>query len=168
MAMRPLLRVSCRNFLQCDCKPTKLFLKVDRCEFVTLWVNKLSNLAWLCKCTSCLEKNFCCETGSKQIHKQDSVRIPTKSWHVPKSSYLFYTTTTKTMSASCPHLQPVVLRMGGNFRISAWQSFTPWWPDPLHRRQGSVCQPRASPHLVKVKARMDEKLGRKLKQREFC
>ena len=171
-------------FLQCDCKPTKLFLKLDRCEFVTLRVNKLSNLPWLCKGTSCSKKNLYCDARSKQIRPQASLipntlGIPTHS----KCIYLFYINhfplsglenkqiSTLALSASCPrHQQPVVLRMGRTSRISVWQSFTPWWPDPLHRRHGSVCQPRASPHLAKVKALWKKwwKNGEKLKQRHFC
>ena len=163
------LRVSCRNFLA-------VWLQTNKTVF------KDGSL-WICHALSEQAIQFCLvmqvhllfgkqlilwnmfQANPQARFSPNTYKILTRS---KKVAIRFTPQLLKHCLHPVPHLQPVVLRMGGNFRISAWQSFTPWWPDPLHRRQGSVCQPRASPHLVMKALRMDDKLGRKLKHREFC
>lgn len=82
------------------------------------------------------KKNLYCDICSKQICKQDSVRIPTKSRHILKSSCLFYTTTTKTnkyLPWHCLHPVPIF-----NLWCCAWEKTFASQRGKTSRRDGQI------------------------------
>lgn len=91
---------------------------------------KLSNLPWLCKCTSCLEKNHLyCDTCSKQIRKQDSVRIPTNPDTFHKVAICF----TPQLPKHCLH--PVQIF---NLWCCAWEETFASQRGKASRRDGQI------------------------------
>ena len=92
---------------------------------------KLSNLPWLCKCTSCLEKNTYIVT---HVPSKSASKIQSEYLQNPdtfqKSSYPFYTTTTKTLSASC---SPIF-----NLWCCAWEETFASQRGKASRRDGQI------------------------------